>query len=109
MNKRINIPLFNQAFWIVDKKQAEDYVNAEQFVNGMWTACVFEGYRRRISICFLHKDIDESTIIHESVHLAHRILARVGIELDPYNDEVMAYLVPFVVNKILKELNKGSD
>ena len=100
MNKRINIPLFNQAFWIVDKKWAEEYVNAEQFKTGMWTACVFEGYRKRISLCLLSKKIPEETIIHESVHLANRILDRIGIEITPYNDEVMAYLVPFIANKI---------
>ena len=100
MNKRINIPLFNQAFWIVDKKWAEEYVNAEQFKTGMWTACVFEGYRNRISLCLLNKKVDDNIIIHESIHLANRILNRVGVEITPYNDEVMAYLVPFIVNKI---------
>lgn len=104
MNKRINIPLFGQAFWIVDKKWAEEYVSAEQFKTSMWTACVFEGYRKRISLCLLSKKIPEETIIHESVHLANRILDRVGVEITPYNDEVLAYLVPFIAKKIVEAL-----
>lgn len=105
MNKCIKIPLFNQAFWIVDKKQAERYVHAENFTSGLWEAVVFEGYRKRICLCILHKQIRESTIIHESVHIVNRILDRVGIEITPYNDEVQAYLVPFVAKKIIEALN----
>ena len=104
MNKRINIPLFNQAFWIVDEKQAKEYVHHDNFVSGMWTAVVFEGYRKRISLCILNKKISEETIIHESVHIANRILDRVGVEITPYNDEVLAYLVPFIAKKIVEAL-----
>lgn len=104
MNKRIQIPLFNQSFWIVDKSWADEYVKDENFVTGLWDAVVFEGYRKRISLCIMNKKISEETIIHEAVHITNRILNRVGIEITLYNDEIQAYLVPFVTKKIIEAL-----
>ena len=104
MNKEIKIPLFNQSFWIVDKKQAEQYVCDDNFVSGLWTAMVFEGYRKRICLCLIKKELPEEVIIHESVHLANRLLDRIGIETTCFNDEIQAYLVPFIAKKIIGAL-----
>lgn len=57
-----------------------------------------EGYagiddERLIAWAWIHTDADESTIVHEAVHLGTRILRDSGVPITAANDEAAAYLI----------------
>jgi hypothetical protein len=46
-------------------------------------------------------DSDESTIYHESLHLAWEVLDRIDIEISPDNHEILAYLQEYIAKEVI--------
>lgn len=51
---------------------------------------------------FLEKDTSFDVVAHECLHVAHHILANVGVEPSYYNDETACYLLGYLVEETLK-------
>lgn len=52
--------------------------------------------------CYIPDSADISTIAHEAVHIAHRIMDMVGWQHDTANDEPFAYMVGYIAEKLHK-------
>lgn len=50
---------------------------------------------------FLEKDTQVDIIAHECLHVAHHILANVGVEPSYYNDETVCYLLGYLIEETL--------
>jgi hypothetical protein len=51
-------------------------------------------------LLFLPSKRHPSTTLHECIHAAHMVLDMVGIDIDPEDDEALAYLVEWLVNMV---------
>jgi len=50
--------------------------------------------------------VTHGVIAHESNHVVSMICDRLGISIDPNNDEATSYLLDYIVDKIHKFINK---
>lgn len=100
MQKTINIPIFHHKIWLTDWEDAKKYVEDVS----CYDALCYIGYRQRV--CFCCSEIAESEIAHESLHLANFILRRCMIFVDAKEDEIAAYLMQFIFEKLKPILEK---
>lgn len=100
INKFINIPIFHQKIYLTNWEDAQKY--AEDV--SCYEALCYIGFRKRV--CFCCSSITESTIAHESLHLANFILRRCMIYSSSEEDEITAYLLQFIYEKLKRVLAK---
>ena len=64
-----------------------------------FAGCMFTFPNKRHYLIWTREKRDLSSLVHECVHAANRILYDVGVSADFINDEAQAYLVEFLLQK----------
>lgn len=112
----IHIPIYNRlvrVLFVDNMTQAVEYFDKEYsyvwddmlFTDGFVVPIVNkEKQVSRTYMCLL-KDIEDSILVHESLHAAWSVLDDVGVEVTYGNDEALAYLTQFIFSKtsVIKE------
>lgn len=65
-----------------------------------------EGFVIALNFNNKHRPIHIGTIAHEAVHVAHLIAEHRGVIPDFVNDEPIAYLVEWIVDEVIKLMEK---
>lgn len=79
----------------------------EKGINYPVDAVAFGGHYNtdlRVFGILLSYDSAFGSIFHESLHVAWFILDNIGIEIDSYNNEILAYLQEFIAKKLMDKL-----
>lgn len=63
--------------------------------------------KRMYVVAFEQKEITPGIIAHESIHIANMILDDIHHDVNATNDEVQCYLTQWVVDEVVKLLNKS--
>lgn len=101
--KRITVPIFGGTIEVFrDSMQAAiTYPEAE-----LPNECV--GYTvERVTdtgklIIILYADEDINTVVHEAMHVVHKIMEHNGIPISAENTEIQAYLMGWLVKEIME-------
>jgi hypothetical protein len=109
---KIKIPILHgTVVWVsVDpEKYAKWLVETDQVVEdahtyaGMCHWMRFGGYDHQVIYL---SAFDNLTIVHECLHAAFQLLETHGIEVTPYNHEILAYLQGYLAEEITKRWTK---
>lgn len=104
MIKKFEVPIFQGMIRVVVKPtvtQGLEAINCtidscEDNTNGM---CISFGSGKNLTI-ILREDVKISTIAHESYHAMNKIYSELGHTIDQENDEVGAYLLGWITQKV---------
>lgn len=89
---KLRIPIFNNNLYIKVKKKIKDY-DAYVYLENDEIYSVFRN------------NIDDSIIVHESVHIVNFIFHLNNIKPDIDNDETQAYLTQYIYKELKQVLN----
>lgn len=53
--------------------------------------------------CWIHRDVTQSTLVHELTHAATHILSGSGVPVNVTNDEALAYLIEYLFSAVTKK------
>lgn len=81
---------------ILKKKNIEIEISETQSGKTVWDT--FNGLEFFV---WIKNKNDLPTIAHEMLHVANAILISRGIRVDPDNDEIQAYLVEYLISKVI--------
>lgn len=95
--KKIKIPIFNYIIGVRIFDNNQDVLDMPNFSNVLGRTIEHDGYCN-----VLIKYGSYATIVHESIHIKNLIWSYIGYTPQRDNDEVDAYLVTYIYNKILK-------
>lgn len=100
--KYIRVPVFNQRIYFSTEEHAKKHCNLNS-VEDYEALCFIDDKSR---ICFYYsKPLKNKTLVHESVHLANFIIDRCLIHSTPQHDEIQAYLVTDIYEKLKGLIN----
>ena len=77
-------------------------------LDGGEDAFVFISEKNEIVMCFQKDFINPGLVAHEAIHVASILFRTMKIEMDPFNDEPLAYFIGWVVDEVYKKLDKKS-
>lgn len=107
--KRINIPIFNYKLTIIITdtwEEVEDRLPSA-FSSTCANAVTFANKNGHSLIAVLASK--PTSIVHECVHIKNDIWAFIGYRSQIDNDEVDAYLITYLYEKIMEVFNKHSS
>jgi hypothetical protein len=103
--KKCNIPIFNYKLTIIifdDWKELEHYIPKEEFEHEAKALVIHDYGSSKVLVTPHYKE----SIIHESLHIKNAIWRFIGYTPQADNDEVDAYLITYIYQKILKVFNE---
>lgn len=108
-NKTVTVEALNTYVIIIDNEKClnvlrqnkfeEDYLKGAWSCNGHSMVLTHDG---SIYYVIVIKKKERRVVVHECVHMAHQICFHKGIPVDIDNSEIIAYLVDFLVEEVLK-------
>lgn len=117
IEQEITIPIFNYGIKVLYGNTNEIADKLENYHDGL--SCGNERTNKgtylvvsdkktgmQYDYMIISDDGDESTIYHESLHLAWEILDRIDIEINSNNHEVLAYLQEYIAKEVINIINK---
>jgi hypothetical protein len=118
--KYIDIDIYNSAITIIVSDKLENCMKYDRELKNIIEddiidatdldseAIVFDFHDRKgtycYTTCFLKLSCSERTLVHETFHIAYKILSRVGSTLDDSSEENYAYFIEHVYVLVKAEL-----
>ena len=103
LQKKIRIPLYLQAVIINFDPKIHNELTGDNSDIGDYGAVVqFSDLKDAVIVTFFPDCYSVSTLSHECVHIAWKILDRAGVEVYCDNHEALAYLVGWLSKEIEK-------
>lgn len=99
--KRCTVPIFNYQLTIIifdNWEELKPYIPIEEYEHEAKALVLHDYGRSRVFVTPQYKE----SIIHESLHIKNAIWRFIGYTPQPDNDEVDAYLITYIYQKIYK-------
>lgn len=103
----IDIPIYSQELEVyftrkkfmrrIKELGIEESISPHRLIISESLTCFTDSNGYYYAILRLSKRTKASTLAHEMVHVAYRLLGVVGVKLEPENHEALAYLVGYLV------------
>lgn len=110
IKRKFKVPVFDQAIIIhvtdeIDIASRELECSPEEIIH--IHGAVYKDYNDRINVLFnLEASKNINTVTHECLHIVKRIMEDVGIPIGKKTEEVEAYLLGYITEKVTKILDK---
>lgn len=105
IRRKFILPLYNIPYeiFVVDTLEEARRIYPEFSGNAAATAICNDDYSNT-RIIFLYNEATDGIVAHECVHLAGYICRKIGIKVDPKNDEPFAYIVQHADESAIKTI-----
>lgn len=97
----INIGIYKSNIYLTNAFHASSIIGDCSEYN----ACVYYDKDDKLCIWFKDNKPNLGDICHESIHLAIKILKRVGVDISYDNDEALTYLAGYIFDELYKKLS----
>lgn len=108
--RKINIPIFNYSLVIIitdSWEEAKDRLPRQDVDFSNTRAVTFDNKNAPVSVVAVMSAC-QSSVVHESVHIKNNIWSYIGYHPQADNDEIDAYLITYIYEKIMDVFNKHS-
>ena len=102
--KNINIPIFRLKLKIVVVDDIEEALEINPNIDTTANSCVIDNNNGTATIVIASNDM--SVIAHECLHVKNAVWNRIGYSPNPVNDEVDAYLLEYLYDRVDKIIRK---
>ena len=101
IKRKIKIPIYLDKLLIIQTDNFEK-IQRKYNLNGIVDYCAITFQTDKEIVVVFNSKVDASIIAHEALHICSYVFKNTGVDFDRDNDEPLAYLLGYVVNKISK-------